>query len=136
MSSWCSENQNVKQEISVINNYSFWDVMDSGTLSVAVKLALIKKTSTLVLKMNTIRCLRNLFTLFLKAVLEFWLSQISVETLGKIIYVYWCFDFFFKFQNWQNLLLVHFSPEIKYKSSKIRLAERENFSFARKVYSE
>lgn len=43
MSSWCSENQNVKQEISVINNYSFWDVMDSGTLSVAVKLALIKK---------------------------------------------------------------------------------------------
>lgn len=35
--------------------------------------------------------------------------------------------FFFKFQNWQNLLLVHFSPEIKYKSSKIRLAERENF---------
>lgn len=78
--------------------------------------------------MNAVRCLRNLFTLFLKAVLEFWLSQISVETLGKIIYVYWCFDFFFfKFQNWQNLLLVHFSPEIKYKSSKIRLAERENF---------
>lgn len=62
--------------------------MDSGTFSVAVKLALIRKTLTLVLKMNTIRCLRNLFTLFLKAVLEFWLSQISVETLGKIIYVY------------------------------------------------
>lgn len=61
--------------------------MDSGTLSVAVKLALIKKTSTLVLKMNTVRCLRNLFTLFLKAVLEFWLSQISVETLGKIIFI-------------------------------------------------
>lgn len=46
--------------------------------------------------MNAVRCLRNLFTLFLKAVLEFWLSQISVETLGKIIYVYWCFDFFFQ----------------------------------------